>query len=82
MKRTSIALSDELAELVEHEAKRRGVSVSEVVRRAIRLTLLGNTMTPRAIPWAGIFDDPDMVPGRQADEELDESWADDIDRRS
>ncbi len=82
MKRTTIALPDELSELLEHEAKRRGLSVSELVRRAIRNTLLGRPSTLRPIPWAGIFEDSDMVPGRQVDDELERSWADDADRRS
>ena len=35
MTRTTIALSDELARLVVHEARRRNTSVSEVVRSAL-----------------------------------------------
>jgi hypothetical protein len=80
MKRTTIAMPDELSELVEHEAKRQGVSVSEWIRRAIQNAILGGTSGPREIPWAGIFEDPDMVRGRDVDEALQETWVDDIDR--
>ena len=80
MKRTTIAIPDDLSELVEHEANRHGVSVSEWIRRAIRNAILGGTTSSRQIPWAGIFEAPDMVRGRDLDEELDKTWSDDIDR--
>jgi len=80
MKRTTIALSDDLSVRVEHEAKRQGISVSEWVRRAIRNAILGGTSGERQIPWAGIFEDADMVRGRDVDRALHETWADDIDR--
>ena len=80
MKRTTIAIPDDLSDLVEHEASRLGISVSEWIRRAIRNTILGGDSGSRDIPWAGIFDDPEMVRGRDVDKELDETWADDIDR--
>ncbi len=80
MKRTTIAIPDDLSELVEHEANRHGVSVSEWIRGAIRNAILGGTASTRRIPWAGIFEDPDMVRGRDLDEELEKTWSDDIDR--
>ncbi len=80
MKRTTISIPDDLSSIVEHEANRQGISVSEWIRRAIRNTILGGTSSSRQIPWAGIFEDPDMVRGRDLDEELDKTWADDIDR--
>ena len=80
MKRTTIAIPDDLSELVVHEANRQGISVSEWIRRAIRNTILGGTSSSRPIPWAGIFEDPDMVRGRDVDERLEKTWADDIDR--
>ena len=80
MKRTTIAIPDDLSELVEHEANRQRISVSEWIRRAIRNAILGGTSSSRRIPWAGIFEDPDMVRGRDLEEELEQTWADDIDR--
>jgi hypothetical protein len=79
MKRTTITLTDDLAELVEHEAGRLHISVSELVRRIIHQAFAGSADKPREIPWAGIFDDPEMVSGENIDDELREKWADDID---
>jgi Arc/MetJ-type ribon-helix-helix transcriptional regulator len=79
MKRTTIVLPDDMAELVEREAKRLGIPVSELVRRAIRQTLLGSRSKPRDIPWAGIIDDPRMIPGSRVDEELEKDWQRDLD---
>ncbi len=80
MKRTTIVLSDDLADLVEHEARRQGLSVSEVIRRSVQQTLVGSSSRPRKIPWAGIIDDPAMVHGDDVEEELTRSWADELDR--
>ncbi len=80
MKRITIAIPDDVSELVVHEASRQGVSVSEWIRRAIRNTILGGTSSSRPIPWAGIFEDPNLVRGRDLDAELEKTWADDIDR--
>lgn len=78
MKRTTITLPDDLARVVEDEARRRGISVSEVVRRSIFDSLLGSE--PRQLPFAGLFDDPGMPPASRMERELDRSWADDLDR--
>ncbi len=80
MKRTTISIPDDLSSLVEHEANRLGITVSEWIRRAIRNTILGSDSGSRKIPWAGIFEDPEMVRGRDIDEDLERSWADDIHR--
>lgn len=77
MKRTTITLPDELADLVGREARRRETSVSELVRRLI-VKGLGSGET-REIPWAGIFDDPGMVSGADLERGLEE-WESDIDR--
>jgi len=80
MKRTTIALPDDLSELVEHEARRQGVSVSELIRRFVRQALMGTPSSPRAIPFAAIIDDPEMVHGDEVEDELAKSWADELDR--
>jgi hypothetical protein len=79
MKRTTITLPDELAEKVDLEAKRQQTSVSDVVRQLIAQGLPGPRVKPPEIPWAGLFHDPDMVPGSKIEEALG-GWADDIDR--
>jgi len=80
MKRATITLPDDLAELVDREALRRQTSFSEVVRQFIVQGLSNSNEKPRAIPWAGLFHDPDMVPAERMDDELAEHWADDLDR--
>jgi len=78
MKRVTITLPDDLADLVDREASRRQTSFSEVVRQFIRQGLSGTGEKPREIPWAGLFQDPDMVSAERLDEELAAHWADDL----
>jgi hypothetical protein len=80
MKRATITLPDDLAELVDREAHRRQTSFSEVVRQFIVLGLSGSEEKPREIPWAGLFEDPDMIPAERMDEALTAHWADDLAR--
>ena len=80
MRRTTITLPEDLAELVDSEARRRQTSISEVIRGFITLGLAGSTERPREIPWAGLFNDPGMAPAERLDEVLAKGWADDIDR--
>jgi len=80
MKRATITLPNDLAELVDREAQRRQTSFSDVVRQFIVIGLSGSEEKPREIPWAGLFHDPDMVPAERMDEELATHWADDLDR--
>lgn len=80
MKRTTISLPDDLADLVDREARRRQTSFSEVVRQFIVQGLAGTEEKPREIPWAGLFHDPEMIPAEHLDEELAARWADDLDR--
>jgi len=72
MKRTTISLSDDLAGLVEREAARREMSISELVRLA--LTRLLRPEGGREIPWAGLVREPEMVYGADLDEALAEEW--------
>jgi hypothetical protein len=78
MKRTTISLPDDLSRLVEDEARRRGTSVSEVLRRSVIESLLGTES--RRLSFEGLFEDPDMTPASEIDAELDNLWADDLDR--
>jgi Arc/MetJ-type ribon-helix-helix transcriptional regulator len=80
MKRTTVTLPDELAELVDDEARRRRTSVSALVRRLIADGLTGTTHRPRDIPWAGVVDDPTAPPARDLEKVLAREWMDDIDR--
>jgi hypothetical protein len=80
MKRATITLPDDLAELVDREAVRRQTSFSEVVRQFILQGFAGSPGKPREIPWAGLFNDPNMVPAERLDEELAAHWAGDLAR--
>lgn len=80
MKRTTITLTDDLAELIEREAQRQRTSVSQVIRQRLALAFLGSQEQPRRIPWAGIVNDPNLVHGENIDTELERDWVDDIDR--
>jgi hypothetical protein len=80
MRRTTISLPDELAERVAREARHRETSAAEVIRTLVEQGLGGAAGGPRALPWVGLFDDPDMVPGEAIDQALAAEWADAIDR--
>jgi hypothetical protein len=80
MKRTTITLPDDLAELVDREALRRQTSFSGVVRQFILQGLSGAGEKPREISWAGLFHDPGMAPAEGLEEKLAADWADDLDR--
>ena len=79
MKRTTIALPDELDAALRREADRRSTSVSDVARGLLVEGLTGSKEKPRRIPWAGIVHDPETVPAERLDDEL-EGWTDAVDR--
>jgi len=80
MKRTTITLPEELAELIAREAQRRRTSVSGVIRTLLAEALGGSNEKPRVIPFAGLFSDPKMPVASRLEEALADGWADDIDR--
>ena len=80
MKRTTISLPDDLSQLLHQEARRKGTSVSSVVRDLVASGLTGSQDRVRSIPWAGLFEDPKMVPGREVKEALKGDWDHAIDR--
>jgi hypothetical protein len=80
MRRTTVTLPDEIAEMLDSEARRRRTTISEVVRQLVVQGFSGSPEKPRPIPWAGLFHDPGMIPAEHLDQILQESWADDIDR--
>ena len=75
MTRTTISLTDDLAALARNEARRRGISLSAVIRDALKATLL---KPPGArLPWQGIVSDP-SIRARDIDELLSKSWSEKI----
>lgn len=80
MKRTTVTLPDDLADRLRLEAERRQTSVSEVMRILVAEALGVAPQAKRRVAFAAIFHDPEMVAGRDIDNELAEHWADAIDR--
>jgi hypothetical protein len=78
MKRTTITIPDDISAILSREARRRDTSVSALVRAFIEEGLDPAQHRPRAIPWARLFDDAEMVPARRLDDELEQHWADEI----
>ena len=81
MKRTTVTLSDDLAQLAERERRRRGVSMSELVRKALTALLgLGDAETKRKLPFAALGASGHRHTARDMEEILDAEWAADRDR--
>jgi hypothetical protein len=74
MKRTVISLPDEVASLLESEARRRDISVSQVMRQAL-LAYLGVSETPpRSIPFAALGSSGQRHTARDIEEILAAEW--------
>lgn len=80
MKRTTITLPEDLADLVAREARRRETTISALVRQLIADGLGSDETEPRVIPWAALFHDPDMISAEHLEDALAQGWVDDIDR--
>jgi len=78
MKRTTISLPEELATAVQREARRLGVGVSEVARRALaeHLHLDG----ANRLPFVGIGDSGQSHTARDFEQLLAQEWRPDRDR--
>jgi Arc/MetJ-type ribon-helix-helix transcriptional regulator len=76
MKRTTISLPDDLAGIVEREARRRHTSVSDVVRAA--LTTHFRLDRPRKLPFANLGRSGDGQTARSTEDILVAEWADAI----
>ncbi len=74
MKRTTICLPDTVASIVEREARRRGVSVSELAHQALLAYLGLGGDEPRHIPFAGIVRSGYRHTARDAEEILAAEW--------
>lgn len=79
MKRTTVSLPDDLAIAAEREARRRRVSVSELVRRALAEHLGMRDGKPRTIPFAGVADSGYRHTARDFEEILAAEWHPDRD---
>ena len=75
MRRTTIALPDEMAELLEHEARRRNTSASAIVRAA--LTTHFRLDRPRELPFANLGHSGRGDTASNLDDALAHEWAPD-----
>ena len=73
MKRTTISLPDDLAGIVEREARRRRTSVSEVVRTALESHF--ELDKPRELPFANLGASDHTDTAANAEEILAKEWA-------
>jgi len=80
MKRTTISLPDEVALLAEREARRRGVSLSEVARDALAEHLGIRAGAPRRLPFARLGRSDHTDTSARVDELLAAQWTHDIER--
>lgn len=78
MKRTTISLPDDLAVVVEREARRRGTSVSAVTRDALAEHFGVSGDEPRDVPFAGLITRGAPLPATEAEALLAAHWAHDI----
>jgi hypothetical protein len=80
MKRTTITLPDDLAVVLEREARRRQTSVSEVARQAL-IAHLGLADAPkRRLPFVGLGASGHTDTTERLDEILAEEWPAAIER--
>lgn len=74
MKRTTLALPDDLAQALDREARRRQCSVSEVVRQALSAQLGFGSEQPRDLPFIALGNSGYRHTARDAEEILSEEW--------
>jgi Arc/MetJ-type ribon-helix-helix transcriptional regulator len=74
MKRTTVTLPESYAELLNREARRRGTSVSEVVREALAAYLGVSSDKPRRLPFADLGNSGYRHTARDVEEILAEEW--------
>jgi len=74
MKRTTISLPDELATVVQREARRRRLSVSEVVRQALESQFGLVDGQPRRLPFVALGRSGQTDVSERVEEILAEEW--------
>lgn len=78
MTRTTISLPDDLARALKREARRRRVSLSQVMRDALE-SRFGRSGS-RKLPFVGIGNSGPNSTGRNFEEVLDAEWSTDRNR--
>jgi hypothetical protein len=77
MKRTTITLTEDLARVAAREVRRRGVSLSELVREALTSHLGLGGVTRRKLPFAALGASGHRNTARDMEEILDREWTSD-----
>jgi metal-responsive CopG/Arc/MetJ family transcriptional regulator len=80
MKRTTISLPDEIATLLDREARRQAQSVSEIARRALAAYFGLDQTKPRALPFADLGHSGYTNTAQDFEEVLAAEWDCDRDR--
>lgn len=80
MTRTTISLPDDLAAALHREARRRGVSVSQLAREAIEERLGRTPGARRELPFAALGRSGHRSTARDVEEILQKEWNVDRDR--
>jgi predicted transcriptional regulator len=82
MRRTTISLSDELADALEREARRRSLPASAIARDALSDYLgIGRADQQRELRFAAIGRSGQRTTGRDMEELLEREWDPDARRR-
>lgn len=76
MKRTTVSLSDDLAQALEREAQRRRVSASEMTRAALAQYLGLVQSQPRELPFADLGHSGHHSTARDMERLLEQEWND------
>lgn len=75
MRRTTISLSDDLADALEREARRRSVPASAIARDALSAYLgIGRADEQRELPFAALGRSGQRTTGRDMEELLEREW--------
>ena len=77
MKRTTVTLTDDLALLADREVRRRGGSLSELVREALAAYLGLGGEARRRLPFAALGASGHRHTARDLEEILDSEWTPD-----
>jgi Arc/MetJ-type ribon-helix-helix transcriptional regulator len=75
MKRTTVSLTDDIAQALDHEVRRRHSSASEITREALaqHLRLVDG---PRELPFAALGRSGHSTTARDMEQLLEQEWDD------
>ena len=74
MRRTTILLEDDLADLLEYERRRQDRSVAAIVREALQAYLVRRSSSARPLPFAALGASGQHDTARRAEQILSREW--------